>query len=109
MTNTAIKTTDTTAAEHSLQSIFVKAENEYRQVEEMFRMLGWEHLPEEIKFEIRDDVKGYIDELEGCYSTHSLFVQKRRERVDYWVNCLLDGICTVSTALEALKVKKLAG
>lgn len=106
MTNAALKN-QTVKTEPVLQSIFLKAENEYRQIQEMFNLLGWGGLPDELKYEIEEDVKGYIDELHGKYSTHCPFVQRRRERVDFWVNSLLDGLCTADTAIEALKVKSL--
>lgn len=107
MENTALKSTHFNHPEPVLRSIFQRAALEYRKMEEMFALLGWDHLPEELRFEIQEDVKGYIDELEGRYSTNCPLVQRRRERVDFWVNSLLDGICTLDTALDALRVKKL--
>ncbi|MEX0649237.1 MAG: hypothetical protein WEA56_01925 [Balneolaceae bacterium] len=106
MKNTALKTQNA-KTEPVLRSIFLKAEAEYLQIEHMFNLLGWGDLPGELKFEIEEDVKGYVDELNGNYSTFCPFVQKRRERVDFWVNSLLDGLCTTETAVEALKVKSL--
>lgn len=107
MNSSALKTNTSFKTEPVLFSIFHKAETEYRQIEQMFDMLGWQELPNEIKLAIEEDVKGYIDELHGHYSTNCPFVQRRRERVDYWVNSYLDGVCTSDTASEALKVKSL--
>lgn len=90
-----------------LFSIFHKAETEHRQVEQMFLMLGWGHLPGELKLVIEDDVKGYIDELHGSYCTSCPLVQRRRESIDFWINSFLDGVCTLDTAVEALKMKRL--
>lgn len=109
MQNSALKTTRSDQTEPVLRSIFQKAELDFRKVEEMFELLGWAGLPAELKFEIQDDVKGYIDELEGRYSTSCPLVQRRRERVDFWINSLMDGICTSDTAIEALRIKKLEG
>lgn len=107
MTNAALKTNQNVQTEPTLHSIFLKAEIEFQEIEQMFEMLGWGELPAEVKFAVEEDVKGYIDELQGNYSTHCPFVQKRRERVDYWVNSLLDGLCTTETAVGALRRKTL--
>lgn len=107
MNNSAIKSTAVFKSEPALYSIFHKAEAEFRQIEQMFVMLGWGELPNEIKLVIEEDVKGYIDELHGNYSTNCPLVQRRRESVDFWVNSYLDGLCTTDTAAEALKVKTL--
>ncbi len=90
-----------------LYSIFHKAETEYRQIEQMFLMLGWGRLPAELKLAIEDDVKGYIDELHGTYCTSCPLVQRRRESIDFWVSSYTDGVCTLDTAVDALKVKRL--
>lgn len=107
MTNAAKKINPIKKNEPLLISIFKKAEKEYRQLDEMFKLVGWGDLPDELKFEIEVDVKGYIDELNGRYSTTCSLVQRRRESVDFWVNSYLDGICSLETAVEALKVKRL--
>lgn len=108
MTNSAIKkTTQPAKTEAVLYSIFQKAEVEYRQIEMMFELLGWDDLPGELKIEIEEDVKGYIDELNGRYSTACPFVQRRRESVDFWINSFRDGLCTAATAADALRVRKL--
>ncbi|MEX2435190.1 MAG: hypothetical protein WD735_00815 [Balneolaceae bacterium] len=107
MKNAAIKTVPFVSVNPLLHSIFHKAELGYLQIEKMFSMLGWGDLPSELKMEIEEDVKGYIDELNGQYSTCCPFVQRRRESVDFWVNSFLDGICSAATATEALKVKSI--
>ncbi|WP_234573131.1 hypothetical protein [Rhodohalobacter sp. 614A] len=107
MTNAAKKLNLVTKHEPILISIFRKAEKEYKELEEMFSLIGWGDLPDELKFAIETDVKGYIDELNGRYSTTCAGVQRRRESVDFWVNSYLDGICSLDTALNALKVTKL--
>lgn len=104
MNTSIVKTGTLLKSEPLLFSIFHKAETEYRQIEQMFALLGWQELPNEIKLNIEEDVKGYIDELHGRYSTSCKLVQSRRERVDFWVNSYLDGVCTSDTAAEALKV-----
>ncbi len=103
----AIKKTKITPQKAVLKSIFHKAEAEYREIEEMFALLGWSDLPGEMKLVIEEDVKGYVDELKGQYCTSSEWVQRRRESVDFWVNSYLDGICDKNTAIDSLRIKKL--
>jgi hypothetical protein len=105
MTSHAVKTRKAFRAEPILTQIFRKAEDEYKKTDAMFRMLGWDGLPAELKLAIEDDVKGYIDELTGSYSTNCSFVQRRRESIDFWVNSYQDGICTLDTAVDALRIK----
>jgi hypothetical protein len=107
MNNSALKKTTSFKTEPVLFSIFHKAETEFRQIEEMFDMLGWGDLPNQLKLAIEEDVKGYIDELHGNYSSSCSLVQRRRESVDFWVNSYLDGVCTLDTASDALKVKQM--
>lgn len=107
MTNAAKKLNKARQQEPILLSIFQKVEKEYKELEEMFQLIGWGDLPEELKFAIESDVRGYIDELNGRYSTTCAGVQRRRESVDFWVNSYLDGICSLETALDALRVTKL--
>lgn len=94
-------------AEPILRNVFLKAEKEHRELQELFRLMGWEDLPDALKIEIRDDVASMVDELKGQYSSCDPYVQKRRERVSYWVDCYRDGICSLNTAIDALKVKPL--
>jgi hypothetical protein len=96
-----------TTLKPALLSVFKKAEKEYRQTQEMFDLLGWGELPAELKFTIEDDVKGYVDELHGRYSTHCPLVQRRRESVDFWVKSYMDEICSLETAVDALKVSRI--
>lgn len=73
----------------------------------MFSELGWDNLPEELKFVIEDDVKGYMDELHGRYSSNCPYIQRRRESVDFWVQSFMEGLCSLETAIESLKLKEL--
>ena len=107
MMNTALKSPRSFQAEPVLRSIFKEAELEHRSIIKMFDILGWGDLPEELKFTIKEDVKGYIDELNGEYSTNCSLVQRRRESVDFWVNSYLDETCTLNTAVKALKTTRL--
>jgi len=105
--NAALKLSHNFQAEPVLRSIFREAELEHRSIIQMFNLLGWGDLPEELKFTIKEDVKGYIDELNGDYSTNCQLVQRRRESVDFWVNSYKDDLCSLDTALEALKTTRL--
>ena len=105
--NAALKTPQRFQAEPVLRSIFREAELEHRTIIQMFNLLGWGDLPDELKFTIKDDVKGYVDELNGEYSTNCPLVQRRRESVDFWVNSFKDNLCSLNTALNALKTTRL--
>ena len=105
--NAALKTPRRFQATPVLRSIFREAELEHRSIIQMFDLMGWGELPEELKFTIKEDVKGYIDELHGEYSTNCLLVQRRRESVDFWVNSYKDSLCSLETALKALKRTRL--
>lgn len=107
MMNAAKKTTRKTAKKAALLSIIKKAEKEQSRTEQMFGLLGWGELPAELKFVIAEDVKGYIDELEGSYSTSCGLVQRRRESVDFWVKSYMDNLCSLETAVDALKITRL--
>lgn len=107
MMNALRKSRNTFLPEPVLTSILLEAKIEHRQMEEMFSLLGWSDLPQELKIEIKDDVKGYIDELEGNYCSSCSFVQRRRESVDFWVSSFKEQICTLETALQALRANKL--
>lgn len=107
---TSVKSTpqqSTFDVEPVLRKAFLEAEKEHRELQEMFQLMGWGELPDALKIEIKDDVSSMVDELKGCYSSCDPYVQKRRERVTYWVSCYRDGICSLSTAIDALKIKKL--
>ncbi|MFU8812259.1 MAG: hypothetical protein ACNA78_04780 [Balneolaceae bacterium] len=73
----------------------------------MFDLLGWGALPIEIKMAIAEDVRAYINELEGRYATCDPHVQRRRESVDFWVNSFLEGYCSAERAAECLSVHRL--
>ena len=107
MKSQALKKSRYTNVQPALLSIFKKAEAEFKELEQMFSMLGWAALPHQLKLVIEEDVRGYIDELRGSYSTNCPLVQRRRESVDFWVNSYQDGICTLDTAVKALKVEML--
>lgn len=90
-----------------LRKLLIEAEQEHRQLQEVFALMGWANLPDALKVEIKDDVCAMVEELKGRYSSCDPYVQKRRESVTYWVNCYKDGICSLNTAIEALKVNNL--
>ncbi|MDX1618251.1 MAG: hypothetical protein R3224_05665 [Balneolaceae bacterium] len=90
-----------------LRKVLVEAEQEHKKLQEIFELMGWGDLPDELKIEIKDDVSAMVDELQGQYSSCDPFVHKRRESVCYWVSCYQDGICSLKTAVNALKVKRL--
>lgn len=101
-----------TPAQHQVQnreiiSIFHKAELDYRQMEQMFQLLGWGDLPGELKLVIEEDVKAYYDELQGHYCSNCPHIRRRRESVDFWVNSYLDGVCTLQTAVESLRITRI--
>jgi len=105
--NAALKTQSPFRPEPVLRSILREAELEHLQIQQMFGLLGWGNLPEDLKYMIKEDVKGYIDELQGNYSTNCPQVQRRRESVDFWVNSYNDGICSLQSTLDALKTTRL--
>ena len=90
-----------------LRKAFIEAEQEHKELQEIFALMGWEDLPDALKVEIKDDVASMVDELQGQYSSCDPYVKKRRQSVTYWVNCYKDGICSLHTAIESLKVRKL--
>ncbi len=90
-----------------LTKVSQEAEQEHQKLQEVFSMLGWEDIPDILKIEIKDDVTAMVDELEGQYSTCDPAVDKRRQRVTYWVDMYRSRICSLQTAIEALRVTKL--
>lgn len=98
---------DSFEVEPVLRKVLIEAEQEHDRLQETFKLMGWSDLPDELKIEIKEDVAALVDELHGNYSSCDPFVEKRRERVAYWVNCYQDGICSLKTAVEAVKVRKL--
>lgn len=87
-----------------LQSIFREAQQEYQQLEEIFRLMGWSDLPDALKIEIKDDVAAMVAELEGRYSTCDPHVLNRRKSVTYWVDMYRNGVCSLNTAIDSLKM-----
>lgn len=100
-----VKKTRINHLEPVLRKALIDAENDHRELEQMFELMGWENLPDELKFEIKDDVKSYTDELNGFYSSCDPFVLRRRESVDFWIRSYVDGICTLDTAVKALRIR----
>lgn len=76
-------------------------------VDQVLSLLGWGLLPNQVLIEILDDLNGYAEELKGGFSTICPYVQNRRKRVVYWVESLLNGICTSETAAMALHIPSL--
>lgn len=108
--NTATKISQqamTANMESVLRKVLKEAEREHQELQEMFELMGWGDLPDALKIEIKDDVAAMVDELEGQYSSCNPHVARRRRRVVYWVNSFLDDICSLQTAIDALRVKKL--
>ncbi|SMO31971.1 hypothetical protein [Gracilimonas mengyeensis] len=90
-----------------LKRIEQEGREEYSEMQQAFDLLGWGSLPDELKIEISDDVKFMVEELKGRFSSCDPHVERRRESVHYWVSCYQDGICSLQTAVKALKVKSL--
>lgn len=90
-----------------LNRIKKESKLEFGEMEDTFRLMGWEDLPAELKIEIYDDVKFMVQELKGHYSSCDPYVQRRRQTVHFWVSSFQDGICTLNAAVKALKVKAL--
>jgi hypothetical protein len=90
-----------------LRKVLIEAETEHRELQEVFGLMGWGDLPEELKIEIRDDIKAFKDELNGDYSTCDPYVLQRRKSVCYWVNMFRSGVCSLKTAVDSLKVRPL--
>ena len=110
MTNASINTQKSAPAfnvEPLLAKVWEEAEQEHEKLQDVFGMMGWGDLPDALKIEIKDDVVAMVQELEGLYSTCDPYVLKRRERVSYWVDTFQRGICSLQTAIDALKVTKL--
>lgn len=90
-----------------LRKVLIEAEQEHRELQHMFELMGWSQLPDSLKIEIKDDVASMVAELQGQYSSCDPHVARRRRRVMHWVNSYEDGICSLQTAIEALRVHKL--
>lgn len=105
--NAAFKQPTQKSGTPALLTILRNAKKQQAESEKMFAELGWEDLPAVLKFEIEDDVKGYMDELIGRYSSTCPYVQRRRESVDFWVRSYREGICSLETAVESVRVREL--
>ncbi len=108
--NTAIKTSQKrldTNLEPVLRKVLKEAEKEHRELQQMFELMGWGDLPDELKMEIKEDVAAMVDELQGQYSSCDEHVARRRRSVVHWVESFRDGICSLQTAIDALHIKKL--
>lgn len=108
--NTAIKTTQRrldTNLEPVLRKVLKEAEKEHRELQDMFKLMGWGDIPDALKMEIKDDVSAMVDELKGQYSSCDPHVERRRQRVVHWVESYRDGICSLDTAIEVLHIKSL--
>jgi len=90
-----------------LRKVLAEAENEHRETEEVFELMGWAAMPQELKMEIKDDIQAFREELIGNYSTCDPYVYRRRQRIDYWVRAYSEGLCALKTAVNALRVKPL--
>ena len=84
-----------------------ESEREYKELQQVFQLLGWQQVPDLLKVEIYDDVRAMVEELQGSYSSCDPYVQNRRNRVHYWVQSYLDGTTSLNTAIEALKIQPL--
>lgn len=105
LTHTLPQTDRQVKTQPQLQNIFDEAKQEYHKLEEVFDMMGWGNLPDRLKIEIKDDIAAMVDELKGNYSTCDPFVLKRRERVTYWIEMYQNRVCSLGTAIDALKIR----
>ena len=90
-----------------LKRIQKESIEEYDELQSAFDLMGWGNLPDALKIEIHEDVKFMVEELKGRFSSCDPYVKKRRQSIYYWVSCFQDGICSLATAINALKVKPL--
>jgi len=90
-----------------LDRIHYESEREYKDLQEAFELMGWGQLPDSLKIEIYDDVKAIVKELQGSYSSCDPYVKNRRNRVYYWVQSFLDGVSSLETTIEVLKIPSL--
>lgn len=107
MTNAVLKLRSRSFAEPVLRKVLREASKEHKNLTEAFELLGWSHLPNELKMAIKDDILAYVNELQGNYSTCDPFVVKRRKSVFYWAQSYINGICSLDTAIKTLKINPL--
>jgi len=91
-----------------LNRIKKESRQEFVEMQEAFKLMGWGEIPDDLKIEIYDDVRYMVQELKGFYSSCDQFVQQRRNTVHFWISSFQDGICSLEAAIKALKVKSLA-
>ncbi|WP_157470685.1 hypothetical protein [Gracilimonas tropica] len=90
-----------------LKRIQQESIEEYNEMQQAFNLMGWGDLPDTLKIEIHEDIKFMVEELKGRFSSCDPFVKRRRESIHYWVSNFQEGICSLDTAINALKVKAL--
>lgn len=105
ITSPAYRTSHYRVVEPVLRKVLREAEREHQELQEVFELMGWGALPEELKIEIGDDIRAFREELLGNYSTCDEGVLRRRRRVRYWVELYLDGACSIRTAVESLRMR----
>ncbi len=109
MTRSIVKQRNKSAlnVEPILGKVLQEAQKEHEELQEAFQLMGWGDLPGELKIEIKDDIAAMVDEYKGQYSTRDPFVLKRRQRVIYWIENYQEGMCSLGTAVHALRVKSI--
>lgn len=107
VTSLNFSTSNFEIVEPVLRKALMEAERDHQELQEVFELMGWGSLPEELKIEIGDDIRAFREELYGNYSTCDPAVLRRRRRVRYWVELYLDGACSLRTAVESLRVRSL--
>lgn len=108
--NTAVNIAEKQSAvsmEPVLRKVLQDAEQEHKELQQMFALMGWDNLPDALKMEIKDDVAAMVKELKGHYSSCDPHVARRRRRVVYWIECFNNNVCSLKTAIDALKVRSL--
>ena len=88
-----------------LHRIKKDGETEYLEMQEVFQLMGWTHLPDTLKIEIYNDVKFMIQELKGFFCSCDPYVEARRNTVHFWVSSFQDGICSLEAAINGVKNK----
>jgi len=107
MIHSTVKSRATRIEEPILERVLLQAKQEDQQVQEVLELMGWGGLPAELVIEIKEDIRAFRMELEGLYSSCDPFVEKRRQRVDYWIRLYRSGDCSLQTAISALRVRML--
>lgn len=100
----ALKLRDREVQQPVLRKVDLDKEFEDEALNQIYAAMGWSDLPYRLKFQIAPDIVGYYDELTGRYATCDPFVMARRSRVLYWIDSFRNGLCTLETVLDALKI-----